>query len=161
MEHCWLLRAYLPPRAAKLWWEACNEFVFPQGFSQGWTELVRLFDLQCVIAELTANEQHWVKRLDAPTWSRFLQILEDSAQCSDSSRWITGVLYCPDARNVETRAAMKSLLTAANPGGATTGGGMLHALSRADVTCYRCVQRGHLARECPWPPLSQPQLAAD
>jgi hypothetical protein len=73
-----LLRAYLPPRAAKLWREACDEFVFPQGFSQGWTELVLLLDLQCVIAELTANEQHWVKRLDQPTWGRFLQILEDT-----------------------------------------------------------------------------------
>jgi hypothetical protein len=63
-------------------------FVFPQGFSQGWTLLVRLFDLQCVIAELTANESHHVKRLDPPTWGTFLQILEDAAQRSTSSRWI-------------------------------------------------------------------------
>jgi hypothetical protein len=47
-----LLRAYLPFSAAKLWRDACDDFVFPTGFSQGWTELVRLFDLQCVIAEL-------------------------------------------------------------------------------------------------------------
>jgi hypothetical protein len=33
-----LLRAYLPPRAVKLWREACDEFVFPQGFSQGLTD---------------------------------------------------------------------------------------------------------------------------
>jgi hypothetical protein len=59
-----LLRAYLPPMAAKLWREACDEFVFPQGFSQGWTELVRLWELQCVIAELTRAETHWVKRPD-------------------------------------------------------------------------------------------------
>jgi hypothetical protein len=62
-----LLRAYLPPRAAKMWRDACDDFVFPQGFSQGWTALVRLFDLQCVIAELTVAEAHYVKRLDPPT----------------------------------------------------------------------------------------------
>ena len=45
-----LLRAYLLPRVAKMWRDACDDFGFPQDFSQGWTELVRLFDLQCVIA---------------------------------------------------------------------------------------------------------------
>lgn len=117
-----MLRAYLPPRAAKLWRDACNDFVFPPNFSQGWTALVRLFDLQCVIAALTAADAHYVKRLDPPTWGHFLQLLEDAAQRSPSSRWIISVLYSRDARNVNTRAVMNQLLTAGDPGDATTMG---------------------------------------
>jgi hypothetical protein len=90
----------------------------------GWgPDSVEGIDLQCVIAELTANETHWVKRLDPPTWGKFLQILEDAVQRSDSSQWITGVLYAPGVRNVTARAAMKSLLTAADPGGVAAEGG--------------------------------------
>jgi len=105
-----LLRAYLPPRAAKLWRDEGDVFVFPPNFSQGWTSLVRLYDLQCVIAQLTAAEAHYVKRLDPPTWGKFLQILEDAAQRSPHSRWIISVLYSTEARNVTTRAAMNQLL---------------------------------------------------
>jgi hypothetical protein len=146
-----LLRAYLPPRAAQQWRETCGAFVFPPCLSQGWTELVRLWDLQCVIAQLTVAETHWVKRLDPTTWGRFLQILEDAASRSDSSRWIIGVLYAPDASNVTTRATMKSLLTAADPGSVSTGGGVLHALSREGLRCHRCGLEGHFARDCPSP----------
>jgi hypothetical protein len=31
-----------------MWRDACNDFVFPQSFSQGWTALVRLFDLDLI-----------------------------------------------------------------------------------------------------------------
>jgi hypothetical protein len=56
-----LLSAYLPPRAGKELRLACAQFVFPASFARGWTELVRLYDLQCVIAELTAADAHYVK----------------------------------------------------------------------------------------------------
>jgi hypothetical protein len=77
-----LLRAYLPPRAGKELRLACAQFVFPASFARGWTELVRLYELQCAIAELA----HYVKRLDPPSWGRFLQIMEDAVDgtCSGS-----------------------------------------------------------------------------
>jgi hypothetical protein len=89
-----LLRAYLPPRTSKELRLACAQFVSPASFARGWTELVRLYDLQCAIAELTtAADAHYFNRLDPPSWGRFLQIMEDAVDDSPSQTWIVSVFY--------------------------------------------------------------------
>jgi hypothetical protein len=147
-----LLRAYLPTSDGKELRLACIRFVFPASFTRSWTELVRLYDLQCAIAErlydlqcaiaqLTAADAHYVKRLDAPSWGRFLQIMEDVVEDSPSQTWIVLVLYSTAAQNVTTRAAMKSILTANVPGGVVTVGGTLKAIARDQLKCHNCGSR--------------------
>jgi hypothetical protein len=97
-----LLRAYLAPRAGKELRLACDQFVFPANFARGWTELVRLYDLQCAIAELTVADAHYVKRLDPPSWGRFLQIMEDTVDDSpfaDLDRVGTLFNCCPECHH--------------------------------------------------------------
>jgi hypothetical protein len=64
-----LLRAYLPPSDGKELRLACAQFVFLANFARGWTELVRLYDLQCAIAELTVKgATRGATKPDASTW---------------------------------------------------------------------------------------------
>ena len=73
-----LLQAYLPPRAAADWGRLVATFAWTDNFAAGWAEATRLYDLLCVISVLTQHATNHVRRVTAPSWSVFLQILEDA-----------------------------------------------------------------------------------
>jgi hypothetical protein len=112
----------------------CEAFVWPDGFARGWTEAVRLYDLLCTIAVLTAADTQHVERLDMPSWARFLQILEDAGPA-----WMVAVLHGPAAQNITTRAALKTLLTANDLGGTVPVSGVLDVFAREAVKCWGSV----------------------
>ena len=88
------------------------QFLWPDNFSSGWTEAVRLHDLLSALSVLTATVPNHVRRVAAPSWSSFLQILEDAGP-----PWIMAALHSSAAANVTTRADVKALLTVHDPGG--------------------------------------------
>jgi hypothetical protein len=129
----------------------CEDFVWPDGFARGWTDALRLsylYDLLRVIAALTALEAQHVNRLDVPSWARFLQVLEDSGPA-----WMVAVLYGPATQNITMRVALKChikiLLRSNDPGGTAPVSGVLDALARETVKCWKCCMLGHFARDCP------------
>ena len=96
-----LLMAYLPPRAAADWRRLCASFDWPDTFSSGWAEAVRLHDLLCAISVLTEHAPNHVHRVPAPPWSLVLQILEDAGP-----PWLVTALHSSGAANITSRADM-------------------------------------------------------
>jgi hypothetical protein len=136
-----LLQAYLPPRAAADWRRLRAAFVWPENFASGWAEATRLYDLLCAISVLTQNATNHVRRVPAPSWSEFLQILEDAGP-----QWLVATLHGTATANITTKSAMKEALDVHDPGLNAPAGG-LHALGR-DFRCWKCGLPGHLARDC-------------
>ena len=96
---CALLTAYLQPRAAAEWRSLAASFEWPESFSAGWTEASRLYDLLCAISVLTQNAPNHVRRVAAPPWSLFLQLLEDVGP-----PWLVAALHGSAAANVVTKS---------------------------------------------------------
>ena len=75
---CASLLAYLQPRAETHWRRLSSSFYWPDTFTSGWTEAMRLYDLLCAISVLTEHVPNHVRRVATPSWSLFLSILEDA-----------------------------------------------------------------------------------
>jgi hypothetical protein len=60
--------------------------------------------------------------------------------------WAKKIVADSSARNVNTRVAIKTLLTAEDPGPLTSFYGAVAALQ--DIVCHNCGKKGHYARNC-------------
>ena len=83
-----------------------SSFDWPDNFSSGWVEAMRLYDLVCAISVLTEHAPNHVRRVADPTWSVFLQILEDAGP-----PWLAAALHGSAAANITSKAEMKAILT--------------------------------------------------
>ena len=92
-----LLQAYLQTHSVCR--VLSEDFYWPPVFARGWMEAVWMYNLGTVIAMLTADDTLSVKRLDVPSWARFLQILEDAGPA-----WMVTVLYMDLRCRISLRA---------------------------------------------------------
>ena len=125
------------PRAAADWRRLASSFDWPDTFASGWTEAMPLYDLLCAISVLTDHAPNHVRRVTAPTWSVFLQILEDAGP-----PWLVAALLRSAAANITSRAEMKTILTVNDQAGG------LNVMRQNREFAWKCGIVGHLARNC-------------
>ena len=91
------------------------------------------------------NAPNHVRRVAAPPWSLFLQLLEDVGP-----PWLVAALHGSSAANVITKAEMKAMLTNSDPGGTVSSGGLLAFVQAANWTDMRQLNNlfwlGHVSR---------------
>ena len=114
----------------------------PQAGSKS-CEAMRLYDLLCAISVLTENAPNHVRHVATPTWSVFLQILEDAGPSC-----LVFALHGSAAANITTKSEMKAILTVHDPGLNVPPWGLNALRQTREFKCWKCGLAGHLARDC-------------